>query len=186
MTPRDNERTTSTGKGRATPSRKAAEAARKRPLVPKDRKLAARQDREAAKATRDREYQALKTGDERYLPARDKGPERRWVRDYVDARRNLAEWFLPFALLGFIAPLGAQSSAALYLGMIVVLYLGIVAGVIDSLLLARSLGKGLRGEVRPAAARGQDVRRAASRPDASYADAQAPGRPGSVPLLSRP
>jgi hypothetical protein len=145
-TPSDNERTTSTGKGRATPSRKAAEAARKRPLVPKDRKLAARQDREAAKAARDREYRALKTGDERYLPARDKGPERRWVRDYVDARRNLAEWFLPFALLGFIAPLGAQSSAALYLGMIVVLYLGIVAGVIDSLLLARSLGKGLQAK----------------------------------------
>ena len=35
------------------------------------------------------------TGDERYLPARDAGPERRYVRDYIDARYNVGEFLLP-------------------------------------------------------------------------------------------
>lgn len=48
MTTPDTEQPGETGKGRPTPSRKAAEAARRQPLVPKDRKAAARQDKAAA------------------------------------------------------------------------------------------------------------------------------------------
>ena len=33
-----------------------------------------------------KQREALANGDERYLPARDKGPVRRFVRDYVDSR----------------------------------------------------------------------------------------------------
>lgn len=85
------------GKGRPTPKRREAEAARKRPLVP-DRKEAARQQRAAAKARRDREYQAMLSGDERNMPVRDRGPVRRWVRDFIDARRNPGEYFLPVSI----------------------------------------------------------------------------------------
>ena len=131
------------GKGRPTPSRKEREAANRRPLVPSDRKLAVRQDREAARARRDREYQALKTGDERYLPLRDKGPERRWVRDYVDARFNVGEWFLPISLLGVIAMLASGSSPLASVIVLVVLYIGVFAAVIDAWLLSRRLMRGL-------------------------------------------
>lgn len=142
MTSPDTEQPGETGKGRPTPSRKAAEAARRQPLVPKDRKAAARQDKAAARAVRDREYQALQTGDERYLPPRDKGPERRWVRDYVDARRNVGEWFLPFSLVAVGAMLVSNSNVQLALVVLVVLYLGVGIAIVDAVVLGRRLKAG--------------------------------------------
>ena len=43
----------------------------------------------------------MRSGDERYLPARDQGPVKRFVRDCVDARLSIAEFLLPL-LLGII------------------------------------------------------------------------------------
>lgn len=87
-----------TGKGRPTPRRKDAEALNRRPLVPTDRKVAKRAAREQRNAAYARQQQAMITGDERFLPPRDKGPARRWVRNYVDARFSPSEYFLPLAL----------------------------------------------------------------------------------------
>ena len=41
----------------------------------------------------------MMTGDEKYLPARDKGPRRRFIRDTVDARWNIGEFMLPIMLI---------------------------------------------------------------------------------------
>src|SRR3954454_2884040 len=73
------------GKGAPTPSRKAQEAARKRPLVPNDRKEAARIQRSQSATARERARVGMAAGDEKYLPARDRGVQKRFVRDYVDA-----------------------------------------------------------------------------------------------------
>ena len=81
-------------KGRPTPKRKQAEAARIRPLVPADRKEAKRAARAARNARWEAEQRALVTGDEKHLPMRDKGSARRFVRDYVDARHSFSEWVL--------------------------------------------------------------------------------------------
>src|SRR4051794_4191398 len=43
--------------------------------------------------------QAMREGDERYYPARDRGPERRFVRDFVDARFSLIELVIPLLLV---------------------------------------------------------------------------------------
>jgi hypothetical protein len=80
--------TTQDGKGRPTPKRKEAESKRKvsslAPIVSKEQKRAAkalaRQDRVAQRA-------AYMRGDESALPLRDRGPARRFVRNYVDSRR---------------------------------------------------------------------------------------------------
>jgi len=40
----------------------------------------------------------MMAGDERYLLTRDQGPVRRFVRDLVDARRNVLGLFMPSAL----------------------------------------------------------------------------------------
>jgi Protein of unknown function (DUF3043) len=45
----------------------------------------------------DRRERMMK-GDERYLLTRDQGPVRRYVRDIVDARRNVLGLFMPAAL----------------------------------------------------------------------------------------
>ncbi|MBM6404072.1 DUF3043 domain-containing protein [Phycicoccus sp. CSK15P-2] len=86
-------------KNRPTPKRRDQEAARKRPLVVTDRKEAKRQDRLKRREQLARTRRALETGDEAHLPPRDKGPVRRFIRDYVDARRNIAELLLPVMLV---------------------------------------------------------------------------------------
>ncbi|MHB1614802.1 MAG: DUF3043 domain-containing protein [Actinomycetes bacterium] len=88
------------GKGRPTPKRREAEAARKAGAkVPTDRKEAARARRARVADERRHQREAMITGDERYLPVRDKGPVRKFARDYVDVRISAAEFFLPIALL---------------------------------------------------------------------------------------
>lgn len=83
------------GKGQATPRRKEQEAARKRPLVPDDRKLAAKQARTKAAEARDRARIGMATGEEKFLPQRERGPQKRYARDYVDARFSVGEFMIP-------------------------------------------------------------------------------------------
>ncbi len=88
------------GKGRPTPTRKEAEAARKHALrVPNDPKKAKKAARARAAEERTEQRAALMAGDERALPPRDAGPVRRYVRDYIDGRFAAAELFLPLALV---------------------------------------------------------------------------------------
>jgi len=95
------------GKGRPTPSRREAEAARKQNLkIPKDPKEAKKAARERDREDRAKSRAAMMAGDERYLPARDKGPAKAFTRDFVDSRFTLAEYFIFFAIgvliLGFV------------------------------------------------------------------------------------
>ena len=91
------------GKGRATPSRKQAEAERKERLKATARgenKTKARTSG-AASTTREARNEARKrvlAGDERALSPRDAGPERRYARDLVDSRHTVGEYFLYLAI----------------------------------------------------------------------------------------
>ena len=49
---------------------------------------------------RERQNDALMGGDQRYLPAVDRGSQRRYIRDYIDARRNIGDVML-FVMLAF-------------------------------------------------------------------------------------
>lgn len=87
------------GKGAPTPSRAEREAARKRPLVPNDRKEAARQARVKQAEARERARVGMAMGEDKYLPARDRGPQKKFVRDYVDARFSIGEVLIPVMFL---------------------------------------------------------------------------------------
>jgi len=91
------------GKGRPTPSRRERELARQRPIVPKDRKQAARDSRAREQEQREKARLGMAAGDDRYLPARDKGPQKRYVRDYVDARLSIGEFLIPIMVVVLIA-----------------------------------------------------------------------------------
>jgi len=125
-------------KGRPTPKRRDAEAARVRPLV-QDRKTAGKEQKAKARETREREYQAMLSGDERNLPYRDKGPVRRWVRDYVDARRNLGEFLLPFLVVVMLTTFAATANPVIFFGANILLYVFTLWVGIDSWLLARRI-----------------------------------------------
>ena len=127
------------GKGRATPTRKEREAANKRPLVPEDRAQARRQNRARMLEERERARIGMAAGDERYLPTRDRGPQKRYVRDYVDARYNVGELTIPFMVLviltSFFPPLMEIGVIVMWSYLIIV----IVDCSVMSLLLRKSL-----------------------------------------------
>lgn len=91
-----------TGKGRATPSRAEREAARKRPLVP-DTKEAKARARAELTAQREKARVGLAAGDPKYLPARDQGPQRKLVRDFVDGGWHLGEAVMPAMVIVILA-----------------------------------------------------------------------------------
>lgn len=96
------------GKGHATPTRKEKEEARKRPLVSNDRAEARRTARAAMQIERNKQREGLANGVERYLPLRDRGPQKKYVRDYVDARTSVGEFLIPLMFLIIILSLFPQ------------------------------------------------------------------------------
>jgi len=91
------------GKGRPTPSRKESEAAaRARAKVPRTRKEQAAAQRTTRTDTSQKMRAAMRTGDERFLPARDKGPVRRFVRDFVDSRFSFVELMIPLLVVTMV------------------------------------------------------------------------------------
>lgn len=138
------------GKGRPTRSRKEAEAANRRPMIPKDRREAKRRRRERENALWERQQRAMETGDERYMPARDKGRIRRFTRDYVDARWTLAEFVLPMMLvliiamfsMIFLARLTTPETAALVVQVVTYLTYGmLIFSVFESILINMQIKK---------------------------------------------
>lgn len=89
----------SSGKGRATPTRKEREAANLRPLVSSDRRAGNKASRAKMNEAREKARVGMANGDEKFLPMRDKGVQRRFIRDYVDARWSVGELILPMMFL---------------------------------------------------------------------------------------
>jgi len=128
------------GKGRPTPSRKEAEAARRdRAKPPMDKKSAARADRDSARVDRLKQREAMFKGDEAALGPRDKGPVRRFARAYVDSRYTLGEYMLPFVVVFLV--LSFVPSVAVRGYAILTFYAFMVLLAITTIILARRVAK---------------------------------------------
>jgi hypothetical protein len=91
------------GKGRPTPSRKEAEAAAKaRAKAPRTRKEIAAAEKLRRTESSQKIRTAMKTGDERYLLPRDKGPVRRFIRDFIDVRFSFIELMIPLLVVSMV------------------------------------------------------------------------------------
>ena len=110
--------------------------------APASRKEAYKAQRERSREERTHQMAALKAGDERNLPMRDRGPVRKYARDLVDARRSVAEFFLPFALVILVLSFAPNSQwktlgSTLWLVLVVLI-------IVDSVVMAMRLRRGLR------------------------------------------
>ncbi|HET9021341.1 MAG TPA: DUF3043 domain-containing protein [Ornithinibacter sp.] len=128
-------------KNKPTPKRRDQEAARRQPLVVADRKKAKQVDRAKRSEQMSRTRQAMLTGDESGLPARDKGPVRRYTRDFVDARRNLAEFMLPIMLV--VLALSFLRTSTILFFVTLLTYGVLLTAVIDTLWMWRRLKRRL-------------------------------------------
>ena len=123
-------------KGRPTPKRKEAEAARKvSSLAPASTKAEKKRAKEAARAARVTARAAYMRGDENALPMRDRGPVKRFVRNYVDSRRSIGEFFLPIIFIVLILTL--IPSPITQLGSILLMYGVLLTSVVNGYFLSR-------------------------------------------------
>ncbi|MFJ1604352.1 DUF3043 domain-containing protein [Streptomyces sp. NPDC088253] len=129
-------------KGRPTPKRSEAQTQRRSVAqTPTTRKEAAKRQRDERRVQMEKQRQALANGDERFLPARDKGPVRKFARDFVDSRFCVAEFFLPMAVVILVLSMvrvGSLQNIALLLWLVVIVMI-----VVDSIGIAIRLKKQL-------------------------------------------
>lgn len=136
-------------KGRPTPKRKEAEKERvlKR-LAPAATKEAKKLQKKQMRIARSAQREAYMRGEESALPPRDRGPIRKFVRDYVDARRSIGEFFLPVIVLVLfmtIVPVIQVQLAAIIL-MYSILGLSFIDGFYLSRKIKREVAKRFPGE----------------------------------------
>lgn len=137
-------------KGRPTPKRREA-TKRRQVLAPIKSKEEKRAARESAKAARIAARAAYMRGDESALPARDKGPVRRFVRDYIDSRRTIGEYFLPVIFIVLILTMiptktttnadGLQQIPMTQVLSIAIMYAVLLISVLDGVRLNRKIKK---------------------------------------------
>ncbi|MDO5628619.1 MAG: DUF3043 domain-containing protein [Mobilicoccus sp.] len=129
-------------KNRPTPSRREAEAARRRPIVPPDREAAKRESKAKQRELRMKHREAMYRGEEWALSPRDKGPQRRFVRDIIDSRWNVGEFLLPVMIIAL--PISLLPYAPAYFIGFAVLYGMLFASILDVVLLSRRVKREIR------------------------------------------
>lgn len=132
------------GKGRPTPKRKDAQRRAAEP-PPSDRKEAARRLRDKQRRERAEARQRMMAGDEKYLPARDRGPERAVARDVVDSRRNVGGYFLIAALVILIGTSSGMPTLVQFAAQFL-WYALALAFIVDCVVLSRRVRKTIKAK----------------------------------------
>ena len=136
-------------KGRPTPKRSEAERGRRQGITgaPTGRSsgrssgragsASGGAGRATSKEDRLRRNEAMRRGEEWALPARDRGPVKALVRDYVDSRRRISEYYM-YVMLILVLLLFIRVPAVQHAAEPIVLVL-IVFVIVDALLLRMNL-----------------------------------------------
>jgi hypothetical protein len=119
---------------RQTSQRRVAEAA------PANRRAAYKQTRNRQRAERAEAAAGMRAGDERYLLARDRGPERALVRNIVDSRRTVGTWFFAGALIVLLGS-STRMPAIVQLGANLLWAILAIGVIVDSVLIYRKVKK---------------------------------------------
>ena len=122
-------------KGRPTRKRKEAQVKPGASLTPALSKEQKKAQRAELKVKRMAQRDAFMRGEESALPARDRGPVRRFVRNCVDSRLNIGEYFLPIIFIVLLLSMTRNQIVALF--SILMMYVILLIAVVDGLLLGR-------------------------------------------------
>ena len=127
------------GKGRPTPKRSEAQGRRQGPPPPPPttRKEAYKRMREQQASRRGETRAGAARGDDNYLPARDRGPVRRLVRDVVDSRRNVGSFFLAIAAVALIGTVFPNAVVKNYATLVLLSFFLVM--IVDSVILSRRI-----------------------------------------------
>ena len=140
MSKSESKKSTAPKKGKPTPKRKESEAKVKSSILsPTASKADKKRLKELTRNRRAEARAAFMRGDENALPSRDKGPARRFVRNYVDSRRSIAEYFL--VLIIFVLFLTIIPNAKIQLLSITLMYTAMLYAAVDGFLLSRRVKK---------------------------------------------
>ncbi|MFI7597623.1 DUF3043 domain-containing protein [Actinoplanes sp. NPDC049681] len=126
--------------GLQTPKRQSVQRRHDAAQAPANRREAYKQMRERQRTERAEASAGMRAGDERYLLARDRGPERALVRNVVDSRRTAGTWFFVGAIIVFIGSTGAMPMQV-QIGAQLLWAILAVAVVGDSILITRRIKK---------------------------------------------
>ena len=130
--------------GVATPKRSSTGRKVGGTPAPKNRREAYKSMRERQRSERAETAAGMRAGDERYLLARDRGPERALVRDIVDSRRTVGTYFFVGAFIVIFGS-GSWMPPVVQLAATVLWTVLAVAVIADSFLISRRI-KTLVGE----------------------------------------
>lgn len=132
-------------KNAPTPKRNVSQAQKLRPIVPVDREESARRNRIRIREKENAEYEAMRSGDLAHMPKYEQLPWRVYIRDYVDARINIGEYFIPFSLVLMIVIMSFSFVGMRIISVIltVVLYVYLLICAIDVFIMWRRLRKEL-------------------------------------------
>jgi hypothetical protein len=155
-------------KGRPTPKRSVAERNRRQPITGSRAPTTPRTPEDKAKARTDRarKYEAMKRGESWALNPRDRGPARALVRDYIDAKRRISEYYM-YILVVLLAAIFIRNKAAqtyispLVLALVVVIVIDaqFIRRAIRRLVSERLPGESTRGLTVYAVMRALQIRR---------------------------
>jgi hypothetical protein len=122
--------TGNSGKGRPTRKRKDATIKPGASLATARTKEEKRAAKAQARVQRVAQREAFMRGDESALPARDRGPVRKYVRNIVDSRINIGEFFLPFIFIVLVVSMTRNQTIAVLsiLGMYIIMFIAIIDG----------------------------------------------------------
>jgi hypothetical protein len=139
-----SENTPSTGKGRPTPARKQQEAANRKPIIGDKSPEAMKASKSKANEERKKARDGMMRGEERYLTARDKGPQRRLARDVVDARFTAGQLVMPALFVMIIISYAGNNAVQVYtlLGMWILFF--VIA--VDAFLIGRRVEKAIENK----------------------------------------
>jgi hypothetical protein len=126
--------------GVQTPKRTSVQRRRGSEPAPANRREAYKQMRARQREERAEASAGMRNGEEKFLLARDRGPERALVRAIVDSRRTVGTWFFAGAIIVLIGSSRSMPIVVQVASNVIwaVLALGVI---VDSMLIARKIKK---------------------------------------------